>query len=102
MWIVIATLSAAFLLHPAAGPPDDAVALDYAQRCVRGGSPLAVYTVDRHIYLIISSAIPDTSQQGKLLPYVGKLVKASGRVFERDGIHAMAIQELAPVNPAKG
>jgi hypothetical protein len=41
--------------------------------------------VDGHAYVIISSDIPDTSQQGKLLPYVGKLVTTSGRVFERTG-----------------
>ncbi len=76
---------ACLLRNPAAGPPDDAVALDRAQKCVRAGSPLVVYTVDGHIYLIISSAIPDTSQQVRLVPYVPKLVKASGRVFERAG-----------------
>ena len=90
------------LRNPAAGLPDDAVALDCAQKCVRAGSPLVFYTVDEHIYLIISSAIPDTSQQVRLLPYVGKLVKASGRVFERDGIHTIAVQQVALVDPGKG
>ena len=51
--------------------------------CVKGGSPLAILTKDGDLYLPISDKMPDADQRQKLMPFVGKYVRASGTVFER-------------------
>ena len=62
--------------------------------CVRGGSPLVILTQDGLLYFPISAKMPDTDQRQKLMPFVGKYVRASGTVFERTGTHAIVITEI--------
>jgi hypothetical protein len=76
------------------GAPDTPQALECAQKCVLAGSPLVVFTTDRQIFLILSNSVPDTAQATKLLPYVGKVATVSGRVFERDGLRAIAVEKV--------
>src|ERR1700689_2902196 len=61
--------------------------------CVRAGSPLAILTKDGDLYLPISDKMPDYDQRQKLMPFVGKYVRATGIVFERHGTHAIVITE---------
>jgi hypothetical protein len=68
--------------------------LKCVRECVRGGSPLVILTNDGHLYFPISDKMPDTDQRQKLMPYVGKYVRASGTVFERTGTHAIVITEI--------
>lgn len=89
--------AACLLRNPVAGAPDDAVALECARECVRGGSPLIVYTTEGALYLVLSPRIPDRAEPERWLPYVGKLVRASGRVFERAGVRAIAIEQVEVV-----
>ena len=70
------------------------LSLQCAQACVRAGSPIAILTKDGDLYLIISDKMPDYSQRQKLMPLVGKYVRANGIVFERNGTHAMVISEI--------
>ncbi len=65
-----------------------------ALACVRAGSPLAILTKDGSLYLPISDKMPDYDQRQKLMPFVGKYVRASGIVFERNGTHAIVITEI--------
>jgi hypothetical protein len=46
-------------------------------------------TKDAQIYHPISAEIPDTDVRGKMLPFVGKLVKITGHVYERGGSKAI-------------
>lgn len=62
--------------------------------CVKGGSPLVILTKDGDLYLPISDKMPDYDQRQKLMPFVGKYVRASGIVFERTGTHAIVITEI--------
>ncbi|MFZ0955886.1 MAG: hypothetical protein WAN60_06065 [Candidatus Sulfotelmatobacter sp.] len=62
---------------------------------MRGGSPLVILTKDGHLYFPISAKMPDTDQRQKLMPFVGKYVRASGTVFERMGTRAIVITEIA-------
>jgi hypothetical protein len=62
--------------------------------CVGNGSPLAILTKDGDLYLPISDKMPDYSQKQKLMPFVGKYVRADGIVFERNGTHAIVITEI--------
>jgi hypothetical protein len=67
---------------------------DCAIMCAKAGSPLVVAAKDGTLYLTISPTIPDSSQHARLMPYVGKYVRARGRVFERAGIKAIAIDQI--------
>jgi len=70
------------------------LSLKCVRDCVRGGSPLVILTQDGHLYFPISAKMPDTDQRQKLMPFVGKYVRASGTVFERTGTHAIVIAEI--------
>src|SRR5258707_13403640 len=63
--------------------------------CVKAGSPLAILTKDGDLYLSISDKMPDYSQRQKLMTFVGKYVRATGIVFERNGTRAIVITEIA-------
>jgi hypothetical protein len=62
--------------------------------CVKAGSPLVILTKDGDLYLPISDKMPDYDQRKKLMPFVGKYVRASGIVFERNGTRAIVITEI--------
>jgi hypothetical protein len=62
--------------------------------CVKGGSPLVILTKDGFLYFPISDKMPDADEREKLMPFVGKYVRASGTVFERTGTHAIVIAEI--------
>ena len=61
---------------------------------MRAGSPLVILTKDGDLYLPISDKMPDYDQRQKLMPFVGKYVRANGIVFERNGIRAIVITEI--------
>ena len=62
--------------------------------CVKGGSPLVILTREGDLYLPISATMPDIDQRQTLMPFVGKYVRASGTVFERNGTRAIVIAEI--------
>jgi len=62
--------------------------------CARNGSPLVILTKDGELYLPISDKMPDTDQRPRLMPYLGKYVRATGTVFERKGARAIAISDI--------
>jgi len=64
------------------------------ESCVRAGSPLVLLTKDAQIYHPISTEIPDTDVRGKMLPFVGKLVKITGHVYERGGSKAISLERI--------
>jgi hypothetical protein len=68
--------------------------LQCALACARHGSPLIIQTEDGELYIPISDSMPDTDRREKLMPFVGKYVRASGTVFERKGTRAIAIGEI--------
>ncbi len=62
--------------------------------CAKAGSPLVILTKDGELYVPISDKMPDTDQRQRLMPFLGKYVRASGVVYERKGTHAIAINEI--------
>jgi hypothetical protein len=62
--------------------------------CVRHGSPIIILTKDGFIYFPISAYMPDSGQRGRMMPFVGKYVQATGAVFERKGTRAIAITQI--------
>jgi hypothetical protein len=69
--------------------------------CLKGGSPIAILTKDGDLYLPISDKMPDVDQRTKLMPFVGKFVRATGIAFERKGTRAIVISEIAEVKDVK-
>jgi hypothetical protein len=63
-------------------------------QCVRAGSPLAILTKSGELYTPLSEQIPDRDERRRLLPYAGKYVRATGRLFERGGTHAISIEKI--------
>ena len=72
--------------------------LDCALQCARTGSPLVIQTKGNLFYFPISDNMPDTDQRSRLMPFVGKFVKASGQVFERNGTRAIIINNIQIIN----
>jgi hypothetical protein len=67
------------------------------EACVRGGSPLVVLTKDEQVYHPISPEMPDVDVRGRLLPFVGKLVKVTGHVYSRGGSNAISLEQIEEV-----
>jgi hypothetical protein len=65
-----------------------------ALECARRGSPLIIQTKDGVLYIPISDSMPDTDQREKLMPFVGKFVRARGTVYERKGTRAIIISDI--------
>jgi hypothetical protein len=61
--------------------------------CLKSGSPLGILTSDGAVYVPVTESMPDTGQNA-LKPFVGEHVKASGKVFLRNGTHAIEISEI--------
>ena len=61
--------------------------------CAKSGSPMGILTEDGTVYVPVTEAMPDTGQDA-LKPFVGEHVQATGKVFERNGGHAIEISEI--------
>lgn len=68
--------------------------LKCALACAKAGSPLIILTRKGTMYLPISTTIPDKSVRARLLPFVGKFVAVTGKVYERGGMRAIAVQHI--------
>ena len=88
---------ACLLRNPKAGAATTALTQDCMKKCIRGGSPIGILTEDGFLYAPISEVIPDKAVRNRMLPYVGKYVRASGRLFERGGLHAISIDKIEAI-----
>jgi hypothetical protein len=68
--------------------------LQCAVECARQGSPLIILTRSGIIYVPISTEMPDRDQRQRLMPFLGKFVKVTGKVYQRAGTHAIAIETI--------
>jgi hypothetical protein len=71
---------------------------DCMKQCIRAGAPLGIITNDGVLYHPISPKLPDSDVRKQLIPYAGHYVKAEGKLFERGGSHAIAIQKITVVS----
>jgi hypothetical protein len=72
-----------------------------AVACAKAGSPLVILADDGTIYWPIADTTPSSGQNEKLLPYAGKKVTASGKVFQRGGSTAIVIEKVEPMSDQK-
>lgn len=70
------------------------VGVECAIACAKAGSPMVILADDSLIYWPISDATPAKGQNARLMPYAGKRVRVSGRVFEKGGSHAIVIEKI--------
>ena len=82
--------AACLMRHPDVTKP----ANDCALMCIQQGAAIVIATKEGDLYTPIAKEIPDSSQREKLMPFVAKYVRATGRVFERGGMKAIAIDEI--------
>jgi hypothetical protein len=88
---------ACLVQNPKAGAATTPVAKECLKECVRGGSPLVILSEDGFLYVPISTETPDKSVRSQLLPYAGKYVKVSGKLYERGGLHSISIEKIDPI-----
>ena len=70
------------------------VSVECAIACAKAGSPLVILSSAGAIYWPVADTTPSSSQNDKLLPFAGKRVTVSGKVFERGGSKAIAISKI--------
>jgi hypothetical protein len=75
--------------------------LECAKECAKGGSPLIILTKSGDIYTPMSTTMPDTSQNEKLMPFLGKFVRVSGAVYTRRGTRAITIESIEEMKGVK-
>src|SRR6476646_1398410 len=70
------------------------ISAECAIACAKTGSPLVILAPTGTIYWPIADTTPSSSQNEKLLPFAGKRVTASGKVFDRGGSKAIVISKI--------
>jgi hypothetical protein len=65
-----------------------------ARQCAEAGSPLVVLSDVGDVYWPISEKTPAEGQNPKLMPFAGKKVTVSGKVYKRGGSKAIAIEKI--------
>jgi len=71
------------------------ISRDCAVACAKEGSQLVILTADGAIYWPIDSTTPAKGQNTRLLEFAGNRVKATGKLYERGGSHALVIEAIA-------
>jgi hypothetical protein len=71
------------------------ISRECAVACAKEGSQLVILAKDGAIYWPIDSAMPAKGQNAKLLEFAGNRVKATGKLYERGGSHALVIDTIA-------
>ena len=67
------------------------------EACVRAGSPLVILSKDEEVFHPVSAEMPDVDVRAKLLPFAGKFVKVTGKVYERGGSRAITVDRIEEV-----
>ena len=65
-----------------------------ARECAKAGSPLVILSDAGEIYWPISEKTPAEGQNARLLPFAGKKVNVTGRVYSRGGSKAIVIDKI--------
>jgi len=75
--------------------------LECALACAKSGSPLIILTRSGDIYFPMSDQMPDPSQREKMMPYVGKFVRATGTIYQRNGTRTIVIEDIKELKNVK-
>jgi hypothetical protein len=92
---------ACLLRNPNAQAATTPTTKECMEKCIKSGSPIGILSSDGTLYTPISRDIPDVSVRKQLLPYAGKYVRATGKIFERGSLHAIAISNIEIVDASE-
>jgi hypothetical protein len=70
------------------------ISRECALACAKKASPLVILQDDGTIYWPISESMPAVGQNERLMPFAGRRVKVSGKLFTRGGSHALVIENV--------
>lgn len=70
------------------------ISAECAQACAKAGSPLVILDDNGAIYWPTTDAMPATSQNGKLMPFAGQRVRATGKLYEHGGSKGLLIEKI--------
>jgi hypothetical protein len=76
---------------------DKPISKECAVACAKAGSQLVIQTKEGIIYWPIDEKTPASGQNAKLLEFAGDRVKATGKLYDRGGSHALVIEKLEAV-----
>jgi hypothetical protein len=71
------------------------ISADCAVACAKKGSPLVILLDNGSIYWPIADSMPAEGQNERLLPFAGKRVTASGKVYKQGGSQSIVIEKIA-------
>jgi hypothetical protein len=77
------------------------ISRECAIACAKNGSPLVLLQDDGTVYWPISESMPAIGQNERLLPFAGKRVTASGKLFTRGGSQALVIEKIDEMRSSK-
>jgi len=77
------------------------ISAECAVACAKAGSPLVILSDEGTIYWPIADTTPSFGQNERLLPFAGKKVAASGKVFQRGGSSALVIEKIELLSDQK-
>jgi hypothetical protein len=71
------------------------ISADCAVACAKKGSPLVILLDNGSIYWPIADTMPAEGQNERLLPFAGKRVTVTGKVYKQGGSDAIVIDKMA-------
>ena len=74
---------------------DKPISRECAVACARKGSQLVILESDGSMFWPIAESMPAEGQNARLLPYAGKRVKVSGKVYSKGGSQAIVISDIS-------
>jgi hypothetical protein len=73
---------------------DKPISRDCALACEKNGSQLVILTSNGTIYWPIDEKTPAEGQNARLTEFAGGRVKATGKLYDRGGSHALVIEKI--------
>jgi len=70
------------------------ISRDCALACAKNGSQLVILTSKGTIYWPIDEKTPAEGQNARLTEFAGGRVKATGKLYDRGGSHALVIEKI--------
>jgi hypothetical protein len=71
------------------------ISSECAVACAKKGSPLAILLDNGTLYLPIADTMPADGQNERLLPFAGKRVTVTGKVYKQGGSNSIVIEKIA-------
>jgi hypothetical protein len=101
IWLPCLLASSLLIGAPEKATPKSVTGWVLELACAKNGSPLVILQDDGMVYWPISESMPAVGQNERLLPFAGKRVTASGKLFTRGGSHALVIEKIDEARSGK-